>query len=172
MLPAMIDFSRQFGDMLVDFDPAQIQGLGNSTDRTTIEMPDNLIKTIFSQLNTQVTHGAHISSAAKLQLMKNYLLKKPLNEPCISIFKDLLIAPDGKVYFCWGWDKVVGNILDDGFKQKWEQAIKDNLAAIDGHMERCKNCGFSHVRWPDPEFADIITTINAYRKKYFEGITK
>jgi MoaA/NifB/PqqE/SkfB family radical SAM enzyme len=172
MLPAMVEFSRQFGDLLVDFDPAQIQGLGNSTDRTIIEIPDNQIKTVFSKLITQVTNGAHISSAAKLRLMKNYLLKKRLNKPCISLFKDLMIAPDGKVYFCWGWNKVIGNILDDGFKQQWEQAIKNNLAAIDGNMERCKSCGFSHVRWPDLEFADIITTINAFRKKYFKGITK
>lgn len=167
MLSQMIEFSRQFGDILVDFDPAQIQGTGNSSDTSIIEIPETLIESAFTELIENANNGAHVSSAAKLQLMKEHLLKKPLSGPCMSLFKDLLLAPDGKAYFCWGWNKVVGNILDDGFKKDWEQAITENIEAIDGNMDRCKGCGFSHVRWPDESAQKVIQQVNALRKSYF-----
>ncbi|HCW32096.1 MAG: hypothetical protein UT55_C0069G0009 [Candidatus Peregrinibacteria bacterium GW2011_GWE2_39_6] len=166
-ISAMIDFSKQFGDILVDFDPAQIQGTGNSADQSIIEIPEAIVEQAFGQLITAKRMGANITSEEKLELMKDYLKKKPVHGACFSLFKDLLIAPDGKVYFCWGWDKVIGNILDTNFKEEWEGAIRQNLEAIDGKMGRCKSCGFSHVRWPDKDFLELVTAINTQRKKYF-----
>jgi len=167
-LSQMIEFSKQFGDILVDFDPAQIQGTGNTQNTSIIQIPEHVIDSAFAELIQHAQNGANISSASKLKLMQDHLLGRDLTGPCMSIFKDLLIAPDGKVYFCWGWGKVVGNILDPNFKNDWEQAIKNNLDAIDGNMDRCKKCGFSHVRWPDAGVVEIIKAVNASRKKLFE----
>jgi len=163
-LPQMIDFSKQFGDVLVDYDPAQTQGTGNSEESVVAGMDEAMIKAIFEKLVSAANHQAKISSAPKLKEMEKYLKGEPLNGPCMSLFKDLLINHEGKVYFCWGWGKIIGNILDANFKQQWERAIAENREAIDGCMDRCKKCGFSHVRWPDPDVAGAIAEANEIRK--------
>ena len=119
------------------------------------------------ELITLAEQGAHITSPSKLRLVKMYLLKQPINEACYSIFKDLLISPSGDVYFCWGINKIIGNILDDDIEEKWRKAISENVGVIMGETQRCQKCGFSHSRWPDSGYKEIVEGINKIRKKQF-----
>lgn len=166
-LEEMIGFSKMFGDILVDYDPAQINGTGNSFNESIIDISEERVNLKLDQLISLAEQGAHITSPAKLRLIKSYLLKQPICEPCCSLFKDLLISPFGNVYFCWGIDKVVGNILEENIEEKWKKAISQNIGVIMGNTPRCQSCGFSHSRWPDPGYRDIIKGINKIREKLF-----
>lgn len=169
-LEAMIDFSKQFGDILVDYDPAQIQGVGNSNDGKNIIIPPCKVDAIFNSLIERAQQGAHITSPAKLELIRKYLKKEPIDGACYSLFKDLLITPDGNVPFCWGDSKVTGNILEPRFEEKWKRAIAGNVGAITGSTDRCSQCGFSHARWPDSGYAQIVERANAKRKIFFDKL--
>lgn len=168
LLIEMIRFSKLFGDILVDFDPAQLQGLGNNGDSRIIEIPHQNIDSVFDDLIDAARSGAHITSPAKLELIRKYLKGEKICGSCYSLFKDLLIGPNGDVYFCWGSDKIIGNILDGDFEQKWHAAIASNVDCITGDADRCRGCGFSHVRWPDSGFREVVEGINSLRKKYYE----
>jgi MoaA/NifB/PqqE/SkfB family radical SAM enzyme len=163
----MIGFSQSFGDILVDYDPAQINGTGNNHDESNVNISSEEVENKINQLITLAERGAHITSPEKLKLIKKYLLKQPINEACYSIFKDLLISPSGNVYFCWGIDQVVGNILDSDIEEKWKNAISKNIGVIMGNTQRCQSCGFSHSRWPDPGYKEIIEGINKIRASLF-----
>lgn len=168
LLIEVIRFSKLFGDILVDFDPAQLHGVGNNESRTVIEIPHQDIDSVFNDLIDIARNGAHITSPAKLELIRKYLKGEKICGSCYSLFKDLLIGHNGDVYFCWGSDKIIGNILDGDFEQKWHAAIASNVDCITGDTDRCKGCGFSHVRWPDSGFREVIEGINSLRKKYYE----
>lgn len=166
-LEAMINFSKQFGDVLVDYDPAQVQGVGNKHDNGSIDIPTAVVDAALDKLIERAKKGAHITSPAKLELIRKYLKGEPITGSCYSLFKDLLLSPTGDVPFCWGDPKNTGNIMDSDFENKWKRAIAENSDAITGCTERCQGCGFSHARWPDPGFTQIIEGINAVRKGLF-----
>jgi MoaA/NifB/PqqE/SkfB family radical SAM enzyme len=163
----MIEFSQSFGDILVDYDPAQINGTGNNHDESNVDISSDKVENKINQLITLAEKGAHITSIEKLKLIKKYLLKQPINEACYSIFKDLLISPYGDVYFCWGIDQIVGNILDGDIEEKWRDAISKNIGVLMGNTSRCQSCGFSHSRWPEPGYKEIIEGINKIRASLF-----
>ena len=163
----MVGLSENLGDIFVDYDPAQISGTGNSADEKIIDIPNEQVVEKMNQLIALAEQGAHITSPYKLRLVKMYLLKQPINEACYSIFKDLLISPSGDVSFCWGINKIIGNILDDDIEEKWRNAISENIGVIMGETPRCQKCGFSHSRWPDPGYKEIVEGINKIRKKEF-----
>lgn len=163
-LEEMIEFSKQFGDILVDYDPAQCHGVGNNEDKSVIDIPPEITDKVFDALIARAGNGAHITSPAKLELIRQYLKGQPMHGSCYSLFKDLLLSPEGDAHFCWGWDKVIGDTLNPDIEERWQKAVHDNIAAVTGELEKCKGCGFSHVRWPDPGFQQIIEGINSIRK--------
>lgn len=165
----MPEFSKRFGDVLIDFDPAQIQGTGNSSDTSIIAIPEETVDKAIDELIEAARKGAHVNSPAKLELARKYLKGEPIHQPCYSVMKDLLLGPNGQVYFCWGWGNVIGNILDPDIVEKWRSAVKQNIRVLTGETPRCEKCGFSHSRWPDEGFSQIVAGINLVRKRIIES---
>lgn len=158
-LESIIHLSYSLGKIFVDFDPAQINGVGNNSDYRIYAIASSLEKA--QHLAKQ--YGIEITTDEKISLIKKYLLKEKIIEPCYSYCKDLLIAPNGNVYTCWTIDKIIGNILEDDFSGKWHSELSQNKGALTGHMDACYSCGFSHSRMPDEGYRDIVKKANDLR---------
>lgn len=158
-LASIIELSKDLGGVFVDFDPVQINGVGNNHSY-------KLSAGIHGLENSQKLaekYGIEITSKEKIEMIKKYLNHEPIHIPCFSYCKDLLISPKGDVYTCWTVSDIVGNILDTDFVDTWHNALKKNLKVLTGEKPECLNCGFSHSRMPDEGYADIVIEANIAR---------
>lgn len=73
------------------------------------------------------------------------------------------------VAFCWGPEKIMGNILNDNFFEKWNSSLYFELrrSVIRNKMDQCKSCGFSHVRKSGIEYL-IISSLLRFRSRFIE----
>ena len=162
-LSSVITLSNSLGKLFVDFDPVQINGVGNNEHY--------LINMSLIGLNEAITKarllGVEITSPERIELIKQYLKGEDIHEPCYSYCKDMLINPEGEIHTCWTINKIIGNVLDVDFKEKWFNSLKNNKNVLIGEKKECYKCGFSHSRMPDKGFTDIVSQAN---KKRFEQI--
>lgn len=102
-------------------------------------------------------------------MMEDYFLKKPIRKMCFSPYFHLLVDPYGNVSFCWGPEKIIGNILNENFFEKWNSSFYYELrrSVIQNHMDQCKSCGFSHVRKSGIEYF-IISSLLRFRSRLIE----
>ncbi len=158
-LASILELSRDLGGVFVDFDPAQINGVGNNH---TYKLSAGIHGLENSQKLAE-KYGIEITSREKIEIIKKYLNNEPIHTPCYSYCKDLLISPKGDVYTCWTISELIGNILDIGFVDTWHDSLKKNLKVLTGERPECLTCGFSHSRMPDDGYADIVMGANMAR---------
>ncbi|MFA5796514.1 MAG: radical SAM protein [Candidatus Woesearchaeota archaeon] len=159
-LKSIILLSKELNSLFVDFDPAQIVGVGNNSSYILVVSE----KEIDDMMLLAKQQGVMITSEEKILLIKKYIKKEPIIMPCYSYCKDLLISPNGNVFTCWTISDIIGNILDTNFSSKWFAALKKNKEVLLGNKKNCFNCGFSHSRMPDDKYARVV--INANKLRY------
>lgn len=165
-LTSVIELSRQLGGIFVDFDPVQVNGIGNNRGYKL----NASAKGLDDAVALAGEYGIEITSIEKISLIKEYIAQEQIHMGCYSYCKDLLIAPNGDVHTCWTIGDIIGNILDADFGGKWHEALSRNKAILTGEKEECYACGFSHSRMPDREYVNIVDKANMIRlEKLLKG---
>jgi len=146
----MIDLSQKYNAML-SIDAVQLQGYGNEQTTALLDIPEEIIKEKMALLKDYSKKVKKMNSAAHIELMEDYFLKKKLKVPCFFPYIGMLLDPHGFVKLCWGWDKPIGNILDDGFLENWRSRKEGQVRKeiIQNRIARCKSCNFYFTRWPE-----------------------
>lgn len=162
-LTSIVELSKCLGGIFIDFDPAQIQGVGNNQSYKLKLKPEQIDHGIDCAVELASAYGIEITSRERIKLIKKYLKNEKIVEPCYSYCKDLLVNPEGKAHTCWAISEIVGNVLDKNFESKWRDALAKNAGMLTGEKDECQSCGFSHSRLPDAGYAEIIKEANAIR---------
>ncbi len=158
-LTSVVELSHQLGGIFIDFDPAQVGGVGNNHNYK----PNVNIKWIDDAVLLAAEYNIEITSLEKIELIKAYLMQQPIRYPCYSYCKDLLINPFGEVHACWTMGETVGNVLDKTFQETWLNALRKNKLVLTGERQECSRCGFSHSRMPDRGYNVIVKEANMIR---------
>ena len=166
----MIDFAAHYGADL-QLDPAQIQGYGNRLNHAILKIPSELRWGTMQRLMDKKRAGARLNSLGNLRIMDSYLAGRDIHVPCFFPYIGLLVNPWGEVIYCWGWDKKMGNVLHGDFRAKWRSKEYRELreSTVGCGMERCKQCGFSMVRWPDAPGYQVLSTLFGIRVALGKG---
>lgn len=148
-LIGILKLGKKF-DASINFDPVQLEGIGNHNNPNLLNIDKQLLVDSIDELiqkkkGYEVENSSHI-----LELCKQYMLGNEIHTRCISPYINTLVDINGDVQFCWGWDKVVGNIFENTMEEVWKNRGNSQLRkdVQEGKLERCKKCCFSHTRWP------------------------
>lgn len=160
----MIAFAERFGADLV-FDPAQVQGYGNRLTEKLTAIGAEVRWEAMDRLYELSASGKRINSVGNLEIAESYLAGRDITTPCFFPYIGMLVNPWGEVIYCWGWDKKMGNVLDGGFRARWNGPEYKALRrqTLKCGMDRCKRCGFSMVRWPDAPGYQVLSTLFGLR---------
>lgn len=148
-LEGILELGKRF-EASINFDPVQLNGIGNTKDNDLINIDKEVIVKSFNNLIKNRKYYDVENSEHILELCKQYMLGNKIKTRCISPYINMPMDINGDVQFCWGWDNVIGNVFDNSIKEIWEK--EDNTAlrrsVKNGTLERCESCCFSHTRWP------------------------
>lgn len=148
-LDGVLKLAEEF-DASINFDPVQLSGIGNNNNPTLLSIEHSKIIESFNQLielkrEYDIENSTHI-----LELCKQYMMGHEIHSRCIGPYINTLVDINGDVQFCWGWDKVVGNVFDNSLDEIWknEEYVSLRKKVEKDSLERCKQCCFSHTRFP------------------------
>jgi MoaA/NifB/PqqE/SkfB family radical SAM enzyme len=160
----MVAFAERYGADL-QLDPAQIQGYGNRLNHAILKIPPELRWATMQKLEALKAQGKRLNSSGNLKLMDSYLAGRDIHVPCFFPYIGMLVNPWGDVIYCWGWDKKMGNLLDGDFRRRWRDPEYRELRrqTLCGEMGRCRQCGFSMVRWPDAPGYQVLSSLFGLR---------
>jgi hypothetical protein len=83
--------SKRYGNVFIDFDPAQTLGVGNNKSYVLQANPSYL-----GRVEAETAkEGIEITSPKRIELIKSYMMGEKIIHPCYSYCKDMLINPFG-----------------------------------------------------------------------------
>lgn len=146
----MLALSKKYNAAL-SIDPVQLNGYGNEGEVSLLDIPHETIREKMALLKKYSKKTSRMNSRSQIGLMEDYFMNRQLKIACFFPYIGMLLDPYGNVKLCWGWDKTIGNILDEDFLRKWRSKEQGQLRKkiIQNKIERCRRCNFYLTRWPE-----------------------